>query len=116
MVFQRIEFASRTQGISGTRAIFSTNHEGGPKLPLMKPITRIFLASLCFAGIASTMQAVSPPPDGCYSNFTTAEGCNALQNLVGGAGNTGVGWEALFSNIDASFNTGVGAGALIFNN
>ena len=81
----------------------------------MKPTTRIFLASLCFAGIAYTMQAVSPSPDGCYSNFTTAEGCNALQNLVGGAGNTGVGWEALFSNLDASFNTGVGAGALIFN-
>ena len=59
---------------------------------------------------------VSPAPDGCYPNFTTAEGCNALNFLTTGAGNTGVGWRSLFSNAAASFNTGVGAGALLLNN
>ena len=55
-------------------------------------------------------------PDGCYSNFTTAEGCDALSLLTAGAGNTALGWRALFSDIAGSFNTGVGAGALILNN
>jgi hypothetical protein len=59
---------------------------------------------------------VSPAPDGCYPNFTTAEGCNALNFLTTGAGNTGVGWRSLFSNAAASFNTGGGAGALLLNN
>ena len=79
---------------------------------------RIFMAILpvlaCFA-LLSGARAVSPPPDGCYPNFTTAEGCNALQNLVGGAGNTGLGWYALFGDVNGSFNTGVGGGALTLN-
>jgi hypothetical protein len=58
---------------------------------------------------------VSPAPDGCYPNFTTAEGCNALNFLTTCAGNTGVGWRSLFSNNTASFNTGVGAGTLLLN-
>ena len=62
------------------------------------------------------MHAVSPPPDGCYPNFTTAEGCNARQNLTTGAGNTGVAWYALFGTSTGSFNTGIGAGALVLNN
>ena len=62
------------------------------------------------------MKAVNPPPDGCYSNFTTAEGCNALQNLTAGAGNTGVGWFSLFGTSTGNFNTGVGAGTLTLNN
>ena len=33
---------------------------------------------------------VSPAPDGCYPNYTTAEGCNALESLTTGAGNTGL--------------------------
>jgi hypothetical protein len=57
-----------------------------------------------------------PNPDGCYPNFTTAEGCNALAVLTGGIGNTAVGWYSLFLAGDASFNTGVGAGALALNN
>src|SRR5438034_1709791 len=61
-------------------------------------------------------RAVNPPPDGCYPNFTTAEGCNALQSLTTGAGNTGLGWRALFTNSTGNFNTGVGAGALLLNN
>lgn len=77
--------------------------------------TAILLTLGCFAFL-SQMQAVSPPPDGCYPAFTTAEGCNALQSLTSGAGNTGIGWRSLFLNSTASFNTGVGAGALILNN
>ena len=60
-------------------------------------------------------QAVNPAPDGCYPNFTTAEGCNALNSLTTGAANTGVGWYSLFSNTTGNFNTGVGAGALALN-
>ena len=61
-------------------------------------------------------QAVVPPPDGCYPNFTTAEGCNALDSLTTGSGNTAVGWRSLFFNTDGGFNTAVGAGALTLNN
>jgi hypothetical protein len=75
----------------------------------------IILALACFAFLPKT-QAVSPPPDGCYPNFTTAEGCNALKNLTSGAGNTGLGWYALFGTSTGSYNTGVGAGTLVLNN
>ena len=61
------------------------------------------------------VQAVVPPPDGCYPNFTTAEGCNALGSLTTGAANTGVGWFSLFSTTTGIGNTGVGAGALALN-
>jgi hypothetical protein len=77
--------------------------------------TAIILAVGCFAFLPQ-MQALTPPPDGCYPNFTTAEGCNALQSLTTGAGNTGVGWQALFGTSTGSFNTGIGAGALVINN
>jgi hypothetical protein len=77
--------------------------------------TTIILAAGCLACLPLA-QAVSPPPDGCYPGFTTAEGCGALNSLTTGAGNTGVGWRSLFFNSTASFNTGVGAGALILNN
>ena len=83
----------------------------------MKTITNIIypafaaFALACFA-VLPKAQAVNPPPDGCYPNFTTAEGCDALKVLTAGAGNTGVGWRSLFSNTTGNFNTGVGAGAL----
>jgi hypothetical protein len=76
------------------------------------PFIAVVLACFEFSPKA---QAVVPAPDGCYPNYTTAEGCNALQNLVGGAGNTGVGWRSLFSAVNGSFNTGVGAGTLLLN-
>ena len=78
-------------------------------------LTSIILALSCFAFLPKT-QAVSPTPDGCYPGFTTAEGCNALSHLTSGAGNTGLGWYALFGTSTANFNTGVGAGALVLNN
>jgi hypothetical protein len=71
----------------------------------------------CFGFLPQTNAApeVAPPPDGCYPGFTTAEGCQALQNLTTGSANTGVGFRALFSAGASSFNTGVGAGALVLN-
>jgi hypothetical protein len=78
-------------------------------------LTSIILAIGCFAFLPK-MQAVSPAPDGCYPNFTTAEGCNALSHLTSGAGNTGLGWYALFGTSTGNFNTAIGAGALVTNN
>src|SRR5215475_2110971 len=69
----------------------------------------------CF-GVLPQMQAVSPAPDGCYPNFTTAEGCDALSLLATGAGNTGLGWRSLFSDSTGNFNTAVGVGTLVLNN
>jgi hypothetical protein len=60
-------------------------------------------------------QAVSPPPDGCYPNFTTAEGCKALQSLTTGVANTGIGWYSLFATDTGRYNPAVGAGALDLN-
>jgi trimeric autotransporter adhesin len=77
--------------------------------------TSILVALACFM-FPGQMQAVTPPPDGCYPNFTTAEGCKALQSLTAGVGNTGIGWYSLFGNSTGSFNTAVGAGALDLNN
>jgi hypothetical protein len=87
----------------------------------MKTISRSIyqafgLAVLASVALLSQMQAVVPPPDGGYSNLTTAEGTQALQNLTTGSGNTGIGCRALFSVGAASNNTGVGAGALTLNN
>jgi hypothetical protein len=79
-------------------------------------LTLATVALTCFGFLAPKAFGVSPPPDGCYPGFTTAEGCNALQSLTTGAGNTGVGWRALFGTSTASLNTGIGAGALILNN
>ena len=72
------------------------------------------LAFVCFA-LSPAAQAVVPPPDGGYPNFTTAEGENALKHLTGGVGNTGIGTFSLFSVSTGNFNTAVGAGALDFN-
>jgi hypothetical protein len=71
---------------------------------------------VCFAFLPGALGQLNPPPDGCYPNFTTAEGCNALNFLTTGSGNTGLGWYALFGDTTNSFNTGVGAGALALNN
>ena len=85
----------------------------------MKNRSTILMAILpvltCFALLPGA-RAVSPAPDGCYPNFTTAEGCDALSLLTTGAGNTALGWRSLFSDTTGSFNTGVGGGALVLNN
>ena len=85
----------------------------------MKNRSTILLAILpvlaCLAPLPRA-QAVNPAPDGCFPNFTTAEGCDALSSLTTGAGNTGLGWRALFTDSTGNFNTAVGAGALVLNN
>ena len=73
----------------------------------------VILSALAFLPGA---QAVVPPPDGCYPNFTTAEGCNALNALTTGTGNTGVGSYSLYLNTTGNFNTGIGTVALLINN
>jgi uncharacterized coiled-coil protein SlyX len=107
----------------------------------LQNLIHILIGVVCI-GLLPQMQAspqVVPAPDGCYPGFTTAEGCQALQNLTTGTGNTGVGWRSLFSvgagalvlntgdsntavgavalllNTTASQNTAVGTGALLFN-
>ncbi len=82
----------------------------------MKIRVTIFTALLLTAGFLPASRAVLPPPDGCYANFTTAEGCNALNALTTGIGNTGVGSYSLFSNTTGNFNTGLGAVTLALNN
>lgn len=84
----------------------------------MRNRTIIFTASLsavtCF-WFLPRIQALNPPPDGCYPNFTTAEGCNALNSLTTGAGNTGIGSYSLYLNTSGNSNTAVGAAALALN-
>ena len=83
----------------------------------LKQTTSLFLVAFglaCF-GFSQALQAVSPPPDGGYPNFTTAEGDNALKALTTGEGNTAVGTFSLFSVSTGNFNTAVGAGALDLN-
>jgi Chaperone of endosialidase len=76
----------------------------------------IILAVLACFALLPVQGGPSPAPDGCYPNFTTAEGCDALNSLTTGAGNTALGWRSLFLTTDGSFNTGVGGGALALNN
>jgi hypothetical protein len=76
----------------------------------------IIIITPLFLGFLAQVQAVSPSPDGCYPNFTTAEGCDAVSLLTTGAGNTGLGWRSLFGDTTGNFNTAVGAGALVLNN
>jgi hypothetical protein len=75
----------------------------------------LIAAAVVCPGLLPKAEAVVPPPDGGYANFTTAEGQNALFSLTSGAGNTAVGWHSLFSNTEGSFNTATGVGALLFN-
>jgi hypothetical protein len=85
-------------------------------IPLSTITSRLIIPLLltCF-GLFPVVLAVSPPPDGGYPGFTTAEGSNALQNLTTGLGNTATGWRSLFANSGGNLNTGVGAGTLLFN-
>ena len=85
-----------------------------PLIQLKKAAPIFVLALVCFA-LFPSVQAVVPPPDGGYPNFTTAEGQKALFNLTTGSANTAVGWFSLFSDTGGSFNTATGAGTLLFN-
>jgi hypothetical protein len=85
-------------------------------IPLKGATVLFFVAlALLYFAVLPKAQAVIPPPDGGYPNFTTAEGQNAVKNLTTGAGNTAVGWFSLESVTTGSYNTGVGAGTLVLN-
>jgi len=87
-----------------------------PSLRLKKAASAFIFALLPVCnGLSPKAQAVSPPPDGGYPNFTTAEGQNALHSLTSGAANTALGAYSLFGTTTGSFNTAVGAGALDLN-
>ena len=78
-------------------------------------LTPLVLACFAFSQMAHAELDVSPPPDGGYPGFTTAEGQNALKNLTSGFGNSAFGWYSLFSVTSVSYNTGLGAGTLALN-
>ena len=84
--------------------------------PLLRSSLVLIVTALACFWLSSLAQAVNPPPDGGYANFTTAEGQNALLSLTTGAANTAVGSFSLESLAIGSFNTAVGAGTLLFNN
>jgi hypothetical protein len=73
------------------------------------------LFTLGFLALFATAEAVTPPPDGGYANFNTAEGQNALFSLTTGQWNTALGGFTLLKNTDGSFNTAVGTAALLLN-
>jgi hypothetical protein len=75
----------------------------------------LVLACFTFSQLAYAETDVSPPPDGGYPGFTTAEGHQALQRLTSGIGNSAFGWRSLFSVTTASYNTGLGGGTLALN-
>ena len=83
----------------------------------MKPntLSLILFALLARFAVSPNTQAVVPPPDGGYPNFTTAAGDHALQALTLGVGNTAIGTFSLFSVTTGNFNTAVGSGALDLN-
>ena len=100
--------------------LVSCGRDPARSLPLWRGFLLIPLILVCFAFASQTQAApavpdISPAPDGCYPNFTTAEGCQALLHLTTGTANTALGWRSLFSAGSASFNVGVGAGALVLD-
>jgi len=96
------------------KTLVSCGREPARSLPLRRGFLLIPLILLSFAFLPQ-MQAVVPPPDGCYPGFTTAEGCRALESLGAGTGNTGLGFWSLILNINGNNNTAVGAQSLAMN-
>jgi hypothetical protein len=98
-----------------TKAIGSFSHSFN-RSPWRRDFRLIPLVLVSFA-LATATWAVSPPPDGGYPNFNTAEGTDALFNLdvATATGNTAVGSNAMSETRTGTSNTAVGASAL-FNN
>jgi trimeric autotransporter adhesin len=82
--------------------------------------TTTFVA-LGFLALASTIQALNPPPDGGYPGQNTAEGDGALDSLTffhgqpSATDNTALGFHALVNNTVGNENTAVGKNALLGN-
>jgi Chaperone of endosialidase len=83
----------------------------------LKQTTAVSLVALglaCFE-LSTTVQAVSPAPDGGYPGRNTAEGDSALLSLTSGTDNTAIGFDALLNNTTALGNTAIGSDALSSN-
>src|SRR6516164_8441103 len=82
---------------------------------ITRDITFVALLTACFAFCQTAKAQLSPPPDGGYPNFNTAEGTNALRNvdLSQAGSNTAIGASALTSHITGDSNTAVGTSALL---
>ena len=63
--------------------LVSCGRDPARSLPLWRGFLLIPLILVCFA-FAPQTRAVVPAPDGCYPNFNTAEGCQALQFIITG--------------------------------
>jgi hypothetical protein len=79
---------SITRRFGCSRNVLDRSRDGA-QAAAMKATIRLFLAVLCLSAVADRTPAVSPAPGGCYPAYTTAEGCNALQSLATGLGDTG---------------------------
>jgi len=114
--------APREDGSGSTRNRIAVNAVNNPKkmrqkmttLPVKNSISRsplrlafLLIALACFA-LSPTARAVTPPPDGGYSNNNTAEGQSALFALTTGSDNTAIGFGALIDTTTGSNNTAVG--------
>jgi hypothetical protein len=100
--------------LNQVKTLVSCGRDPARSLPIRRGFLLIPLILVCLA-VAPQMRAISPAPDGCYSNFNTAEGCFALDLITGGVGNVGLGWGSLLETTTGNFNTGAGAGTLLFN-
>src|SRR5262245_41349922 len=74
----------------------------------------LFFTALVLACSALSPQARAVCQEGCLTNLNTVLGDDALISNIG-AGNTAIGWEALFSNTTGGSNTANGGQALQFN-
>src|SRR6266704_3203690 len=98
-----------------------TNILPSPRTSISRPpLRRGLLTALAFAlgwlALSPAARAVSPPPDGGYDRFNTAEGTDALFSLTTlGFFNTATGLEALFSNTTRSLTPASGQGSLFSN-
>jgi trimeric autotransporter adhesin len=72
------------------------------------------LIALMLGCFALAPQARALCQEGCLTNLNTVLGDDALISNIG-AGNTAIGWEALFSNTTGGSNTANGGQALQFN-
>jgi hypothetical protein len=101
------------------KPVVSCGRDPARSLPLRRGFLLIPLILVCFA-LSPNAQAAptpeTPDPGAVGGALNTADGTNALHNVLTGTGNAAFGWFSLFAETTASFNTGCGAGTLALNN
>jgi trimeric autotransporter adhesin len=75
----------------------------------------LLLMPLAFACFGLAQQAQATCQEGCFTNFNTALGDDALINDTFGSWNTAIGLVALYNDNGGSYNTGTGVAALYSN-